>query len=205
MPVFPAQEWRADGHSRPGNGMIGPPAFVGRDPDGLVALPAFRQHVLGKPRQQIRRERRLLQREGMIAAGNDDERTVREYGRAGFRAARVGSGNRTRRSGSSSAADRRQLRRQRFEVEKGLHQVLQGVDVVDQPALPLHGFEIVQQRLQPADRTGSWAAADPGGSSCRQGSGRCARHCRSACSCGESSAKQLIGTSPASRSPCSIA
>ena len=42
-----------------------------RDPDGLVALPAAGQNVLSKAREQVRCERGLLQREGMIAPWND--------------------------------------------------------------------------------------------------------------------------------------
>src|SRR3954466_11274402 len=44
-----------------------------RDPDSLVAPPAARQHVLGKTREQVGGQRRLFQREGMVAPRDDHE------------------------------------------------------------------------------------------------------------------------------------
>src|SRR4051812_21938366 len=44
------------------------------------------------------------------------------------------------------------LRRQRLEVEKGLHKVLQRIDIVDKPALPLDRVEVAEQRLEPGVR-----------------------------------------------------
>ena len=42
--------------------------------------------------------------------------------------------------------DGAELRGDRLKVEKGLHEVLQGIDIVGEPALPLHGFQIAKQR-----------------------------------------------------------
>lgn len=47
-----------------------------RDPDRLSALPCPGQHVAGEAREQVGRQLRLLQGEGMIGARNDDERAV---------------------------------------------------------------------------------------------------------------------------------
>ncbi len=123
--------------------------LFGRDPDRLLAVPAAGHDVLREARQQVGGQRRLLQREGMIGVGNDDQRAV-----GNFDAHRLLQ--RARREEIELAvqdhggdADRGQLRRQRLEVEKRLHQVLQRVDVVEEPAAPLGGLHRVQVRTDP--------------------------------------------------------
>ena len=73
-----------------------------RDPHRTVALPLLRHHIGREPHQQIRGQSGLFQSEGMIAAGNDDQRAVRDMAAQGVVQRRAASGNRTRRSGSWS-------------------------------------------------------------------------------------------------------
>jgi len=120
-----------------------------RDPNCLVAFPASGEHVVCEPSQQVCGERRLLQGESVIGTRNDHERAV-----GNLHAQRLVQ--RARRQEVELAIqdhrrhpDRRQFRRQRLEVEEGLHQVLQRVDVVDEPPLVLHAVELVQDWAQP--------------------------------------------------------
>src|SRR5689334_11316935 len=55
-----------------------------RDADRPAAAPSLLKNVAGEPRQQVRRQRGFLQREGMVGAGNDDERAVGNVRPQGF-------------------------------------------------------------------------------------------------------------------------
>src|SRR3954468_21840804 len=50
--------------------------FFRGDPHGLVALPTACKNVFGETRQEVCRESRLLQGEGVIGVWNDHQRTV---------------------------------------------------------------------------------------------------------------------------------
>src|SRR3954466_16326901 len=58
--------------------------FFRSDPHGLVALPTAAKNAFGKTRQEVCRESRLLQGEGVIGIWNDHQRTVGNVDAQGF-------------------------------------------------------------------------------------------------------------------------
>ena len=119
------------------------------DPDRLLAAPAARDHVAGETGEIVRGQYRLLKRERMIGARHehqfavgdmDAQRLLKRAGREKIKFAV---------EDQSRDLDRRELRRHRFELEEKFHQILQGVDIVQQPSPALGGFQPVHLLRQP--------------------------------------------------------
>src|SRR5258708_14466627 len=126
--------------------------FLRGYPDRTVAHPFSGENILGKSRKQGCRQRRLFEGESVKGPWNDDESAIRNLEAQGFMQCTWGKKIELTVQDHRRDADRRKLRRQRFELEKRLHQILQSIDVIGQPALPFDRFEVAELRSKPCVR-----------------------------------------------------
>ena len=132
-----------------GNGMSGSPAFSGAIHTERSPFHFPERTSSANPESRCGRQRRLFERESVKGAWNDDERAVGNLEPQGFVKGARGKKVELTVQDDRRNADRMKLRRQRFEFEKRLHQVLQRIDIVGEPALPLDRFEVAKLRSEP--------------------------------------------------------
>ena len=124
--------------------------FIRSNANCSTSAPSLCHHISRKPREEICGQSGLLKREGMIGAGNNNQRAVGDAcAEPVVKCARVRKSNSPFKIMVGTRIKPRRADNG-LKSRNDFDQVLQRVNVVDQPTLAFDGIELVHKRGKPA-------------------------------------------------------